>query len=187
MDSRRIARILEKLGSAERAAAWSEFLEVYSPLILQVAHFLEEDEDTRADCFLYICEQLSRNRFRRLRRFSVDGPASFPTWLRATARNLWVDWRRQKFGRPRMFRSVQDLPLLDQDVYRCVFERGMSTGGTLAELSPRFPKLTEHQIHESVARLGERLTPRQRWILRARAAKEESLSKGLPHADPPNA
>ena len=62
----------------------------------------------------------------------------------------------------------------------------MSIGGTLAELNPRFPKHTEHQIHESVARLGERLTPRQRWILRARAAKEESLDKGPPHGDPPS-
>lgn len=90
---------LRRLTSADAEQAWAEFLQSYASLLVQVIAVCERDPELRCDCFVYACEQLSRNRFRRLRRFKVAGPATFATWLRAVIRNLCVDWRRQRFGR----------------------------------------------------------------------------------------
>src|SRR5258706_12794353 len=96
-------RILRGLTSDEAQSAWSEFLQSYAALIYQVVGFFERDTDHAADCFLFVCEHLSNNRYRRLRAFRVDGPAKFTTWLRAVVRNLCLDWHRKEFGRQRIF------------------------------------------------------------------------------------
>ena len=90
----RLAVILEGLASGDPKPAWSEFLESYSPLVLQVVRLFETDNDPVGDCFVFVCEQLRRNGFQRLKRFRPDGAASFATWLRAVIRNLCLDWRR---------------------------------------------------------------------------------------------
>ena len=97
----RISRLLEELASQDPAEAWREFLQTYAPVLQQVVHLFETETDAAADCFLYICEHLAANQFRRLRQFRPEGAASFATWLRAVARNLCIDWHRKLYGRPR--------------------------------------------------------------------------------------
>jgi RNA polymerase sigma factor (sigma-70 family) len=177
MDDQAIAGILRQLVSREKEQAWSEFLEAYSPYILQVVHFLERDEDQRADSFLYVCEQLSQNRFQRLRRFRVGGPASFTTWLRVVVRNLCLDRRRKMHGRPRIPASLRDLPLVDQEVFRCVFHQHMKFSETALALQPLFPAIDDNRVGEIVERLGRRLSTRQRWILRVRAATANPVGR----------
>ncbi len=111
MEDRRIAEILQGLGSSDSQDAWREFLEGYAPLLLQVARYSEPDPDSASDCFLFLCEHLSREGFRRLRRFRVGGAASFSTWLRAVSRNLCLDWRRHRHGRPRREGAVPTRPI----------------------------------------------------------------------------
>jgi RNA polymerase sigma factor (sigma-70 family) len=83
------------------AATWREFLTRYAGVIQQVVGLLETETDQAADCFLFVCERLVENDFRRLRKFRPSGSASFPTWLRAVVRNLSIDWHRKVHGRPR--------------------------------------------------------------------------------------
>lgn len=109
MDDPEIAQILQNLHSHQAPEAWAEFLRSFSPLILQVVRMTERDADHVADCYLFVCEQLSLRQFRRLGRFQPNGPASVPTWLRAVVRNLCLDWRRREFGRHRVFESLQRL------------------------------------------------------------------------------
>ena len=89
--------------------AWDEFLDEYAALVLQIVHLFERDPDRVDDCFVFVCEQLKKNDLRRIRRFDENGSASFPTWLRAVVRNLCLDWRRSRFGRPRSFRVIARL------------------------------------------------------------------------------
>jgi len=49
VDDAQLARILGQLQSAPGAEAWAEFLQDFSPLILQVIRQLERDEDAIAD------------------------------------------------------------------------------------------------------------------------------------------
>ncbi len=114
-----VARVLGRLSTRDAADAWREFLDAYAALILHVIRTGARDPDDASDCFLFVCEKLSQNKFRRLRRFRTDGPASFSTWLRAVVRNLSIDWHRKRAGRRRAVRSISRLPVLEQELFRC--------------------------------------------------------------------
>ena len=162
---------LSRLASADAPEAWADFLSEYSDLILQVIRHFERDADHVSDCYLFVCQQLCRDRFRRLRRFRVDGPARFTTWLRAVVRNLCLDWHRQQMGREWTFDSITALPPMDQDAYRLVYEQGASEDEAFLLLSARFPGWTRKQMTESVERIAAALTPRQRWLLSVRRGR----------------
>jgi RNA polymerase sigma factor (sigma-70 family) len=191
MEDRQLEAILRRLGSRAPEPAWEEFLEVCSPLVLQVVQLFERDPDPVGDCFLFVCEQLRAKGFRRLRRFRPLGPASFSTWLRAVVRNLCLDWHRRESGRHRVFRAVGALGPLGRAVFRYRFREGLSRQETLLSLRPRFPDLTEPQLLASEERVRESLTPRQLFLLSlpARAVhialeSEDGSERQLPDPEP---
>ena len=67
------ANLLRRLKSADTGPAWVEFLDLYAPLIMQAASQFEYEQDRVNDCFLYVCEQLNDNDFRRLLKFNAAG------------------------------------------------------------------------------------------------------------------
>jgi RNA polymerase sigma factor (sigma-70 family) len=170
--------------SRERGAAWSEFLAVHSPLILQVVRLFERDADNVQDCFLFICERLQRNDFKRIRQFREDGAASFPTWLRAVVRRLCLDWRRHRYGRFRLPRSIARLPELEQEVFRCLHLRHLSENETLHCLTALWPGLTRQQLAGAAARVGRSLPPHQWWLLLVHHPRLQSISKAPDGTDP---
>jgi len=172
------------LGSRDRDSAWSEFLVVYSPLILQVVRLFERDADNVQDCFLFVCERLRRDDLRRIRRFREDGAASFPTWLRAVVRRLCLDWRRHRYGRVRLPRAVARLPELEQEVFRCLHVRHLSENETLHCLTALWPGLTRQQLAEAAAQVGRSLPPQQRWLLLVHRPRLLPLSKTSEEGDP---
>jgi len=174
-----IAEILRRLDSEAAPLAWAEFLEVYSGLLFQVVRLIEADPDDAANCFVFVCEQLSRNRFHRLRKFRLGGPASFPTWMRAVTRRLCIDWYRSQSGRAHIFGSIAGLSALDRDVFRCVHQNGASLDEAFLQLSARFDGLTREQVSESAERIQRSLTPRQRWLLSTRKRQFEPLEAAL--------
>jgi RNA polymerase sigma factor (sigma-70 family) len=163
-----VAILQEDLRSSNAPAAWEAFLGQYSPVLYQTALAYSDDEDGAANCFLHICEQLSRNSFRRLLKFKPDGSANFTTWLRVVARNLCFDWHRTQMGRRRPFKSLQSLSSLELDVYDCRFERGLSVEETLQRLCPTSPDLDPNRLVEIERRIEHSLNSRQRWILSTR-------------------
>jgi len=177
MANRPIDSFLDQLSSAAAENAWNEFLEEYGSLILYVVRQHERDDDRVNDCFLYVCEKLSLDRFRRLRRFQPDGPAQFPTWLSVVVSNLSIDWRRKEFGRLRPFRAITKLPALDQLVFRSTFEGRMTFQECWHALQPQFPDLTEERLSDVVAHLHSVLTPRQHWLLSIRRRELRSFSE----------
>ena len=184
-EQQQISRILRGLGSNESPQAWTEFLDVYSPVILQVVRLFESDTDHVADCFLFVCEQLNEQGFKRLRRFQVVGPATFVTWLRAVVRRLCLDWRRKEFGRTRIFESVARLNALDRELFRCVYQQGLSRDDALQMLAPRFPSLSGHELASSLERIRGALTPRHLWLLSTCRPRFEPLVNAEMGADSP--
>lgn len=190
-----IERILRDLGSGDPEEAWTEFLRNYSTEMLQVIRYFESDPDKASDCFQFVCEHLVERRFRRLRKFKIDGAAKFTTWLRAVLRNLCLDWRRQEFGRQRVFRSVTRLSSFDQEVFRFIYERGNTTEESLLMLAPQFPQVTAKRLAESRERIEKELTVSQRWLLARRASQTipatnaagdapETLVREIPDSQP---
>jgi RNA polymerase sigma factor (sigma-70 family) len=171
MADKSVENILQQLRSGDPHEAWTRFLDEYSGLIFQVSRHLESDLDRASDCFQFVCQKLSEDRFRRLLSFKPDGPATFSTWLRAVVRNLCLDWRRKEFGRKRRFRSIQRLSVFDQELFGCVYEQRMSTQDAFVSLGSKFPDVTPARIAESSGRIEASLTPKQRWALGVQAAR----------------
>jgi len=170
-----IIKVIERLSSRQAQAAWVEFLQAFSPIILQIVQLFEREPDHISDCFLFVCEGLARKQFRRLRRFKPDGRARFTTWLRAVVRNLCLDWHRKEFSRERIFKSILRLATPDPAVFYCIYEQGYSKEECLHSLRPRIPQLTMAQVNASLDRVRRALTPRQLWLLRSRHSRIESL------------
>ncbi len=171
----RIAPILQALATRSGEEAWAEFLRLYSPLISSVARLFGRNPDQVGEVFLFVCEGLARDGFRRLRRFKPDGPARFSTWLYAVARNLCLDWHRREWGRQRVFESVARLSSFDRDVFRHVFEAGLPPDEALLPIRRRFPTARREELEESMRRIEGALSPRQRCLLRSRRPRVESL------------
>ncbi len=164
-----VENLLKDLGSADPQEAWTQFLSDYSAQIYRVVRHFETDADNAADCFQFVCEQLIKNRSRRLRKFKGEGTATFSTWLRAVVRNLCIDWHRKEFGRQRPFRSVSRLSAFDQEVFRLIYERGTSPEESLAMLTSGYPNVTQARLVQSRERIEKGLTVTQRWLLSKRA------------------
>ena len=101
-----IQALLTELRSGLPYYAWTAFLTTYSGLIYGVIHMFAHEPDHTADCFLFVCEKLAENNYRRILAFKPDGKARFTTWARAVVRNLCLDWHRSQFGRKQVFSSV---------------------------------------------------------------------------------
>jgi RNA polymerase sigma factor (sigma-70 family) len=170
MQDSAVASILKELRSSPSRETWQEFLRQYSPVIFQTCQYSTSNADQAADCFLFACEQLCRNNFRRLLRFRLEGSARFSTWLRVVVRNLCLDWLRKQFGRPRLFRSIARLSQLDGEVYRCRYEQGLSLDETLVSLCPSFPGLTMEQLAAAEEQVEKSLSSRQLWLMSTRRA-----------------
>jgi len=160
-----IASMLSALSSTERQSAWCAFLERYSGLIYHVVLSFDRDADRSGNSFLYVCEQLSANDFRRLRKFDVGGRATFSTWLCAVVRNLCLDWHRKEHGRYRAFGSIARRGATDQLLFEVVFRRGLSAEDAREQLSRNGIELSFAAVEERIWNLRRCLSSRQLWLL----------------------
>jgi RNA polymerase sigma factor (sigma-70 family) len=163
-----IGDLLRRLNSADAGPAWVEFIDRYAQVIINTAAQFEYTQDRIDDCFLYVCEKLNDDGFRRLLTFDTGGKAKFRTWLGAVVFNLCVDWHRQEFGRARLLPAIAALPAFDQSVYRLIIEQGMRKESGFQKLRMDFPDLTRESVANSLSRIHSLLTPRQRWQILVR-------------------
>lgn len=175
MADQRTTEILLALGGSDAPAAWETFLDQFSPVLQQVIAVFLKDADSQADCFVYVCEQLAENNFRRLRKFDSVGPASFVTWLRAIVHHLCIDWRRKETGRFQPFSWVKALSRIEQDVFCCLYRDGDTVESAFAVLSANTPGITLEGVEHVANTLAARLTPRERWLLSTRHVRIDSI------------
>jgi len=166
--------LLQDLGSENPEKSWNQFLNEHANSIYQVITHYESDIDKAADCFQFVCEQLIRDRAKRLRKFKLNGSATFATWLRAVVRNLCIDWHRSEFGRHRIFRSISRQSTFDQEVFQLIYERGLSADDSILVLTGKHQNVTLERIAQSQERIEKELTTRQRWLLVTRLPVHEA-------------
>ena len=163
-----IRELLHRLNSSDAGAAWAEFVDNYAPLIMSVVGQIEFEQERSDDCFLYVCEKLSENGFKRLLKFNPSGTAKLSSWLSTVVFNLCVDWHRKEYGRVRMLTVISALAEFDQAVYRLVHEDGMSRESAYQRLHSKFPDLKRESVSSALRRIHKVLTPRQRWRMSLR-------------------
>lgn len=182
-----VASILSAVSPSDRQSAWCEFLERYSGLIYHVVRCFDRDPDRSGNCFLFVCEQLSVNNFRRLRKFDPAGRAIFSTWLSAVARNLCLDWHRKEHGRYRLFGSVAQRSAADQFLFELVFRRGLSVEEAREELRRRGVDLCFAAVAERISDLRRCMSSRQLWLLSSGKTVPDSIDsaeEGIYVAEP---
>lgn len=167
-----------RLHSPEPREAWVAFLDSYTPVMLQVIRNFEREEDAVEDCYLFVCEHLCQNGFRRLLHFRPRGPAKFSTWLCVVVRNLCLDWHRREFGRERIFESVAKMPSFDREVFQALFIDCLPAEEAWLKLKSRFPAITLDQLTDSSERIQQTLTARQRWLLSVRRTRRTPAFTG---------
>jgi RNA polymerase sigma factor (sigma-70 family) len=175
-----VADLLMRLSSADAGPAWSEFLDRYSSLIMKTVSRFEYRQSRTNECFLYVCEQLNDDHFRRLVKYNTRGKARFRTWLGAVVFNLCIDWHRREFGRVTLLPVISALPAFDQAVYRLVIEQEMSKEAAFQTLKADFPDLSRELLCKSVSRVHSILTPRQRWQISVRKKRRQPASVQSP-------
>jgi RNA polymerase sigma factor (sigma-70 family) len=80
-------------------AAWTDFVSVYSPLLLHAARSAAGSYDEVMDSYAYVLEGLHEDGFRRLRGYKADPRSKFSTWLVLVARRMCIDRKRERYGR----------------------------------------------------------------------------------------
>lgn len=175
-----ISDLLHRLNSADAGSAWAEFIDRYAQLIMDTANQIEFEQDRIDECFLYVCEKLNDDGFRRLLKFNTRGAAKFSTWLGAVVFNLCVDWHRREYGRVRLLPAIAALPAFDQCVYRLIVEQGMNKEACFQNLSPDYPDLERVSVTNALSRIYLLLTPHQCWQISVRNRRRKPSGVNWP-------
>jgi RNA polymerase sigma factor (sigma-70 family) len=177
MDTVRLRAIVDQLRSGRDEDAWASFIDEAWPTLQQIVRHFERDPDDAADCFLFVCEQLRRNRCARLLRFDPDGPARFTTWLELVVGRLCVDWHRRRAGRFRVLQSIARLSALEREVFHAIHERGGDIRSAWATLRLRFPNLTLEAVVAADGVVRQSLGGRDYRVMAMRSARNQLARK----------
>jgi DNA-directed RNA polymerase specialized sigma24 family protein len=139
--------LLARLRSPDGGEAFAQFLNIFSPAIMQIARQYAYDQGRLNECYLFISEKLSANNFHRLVSYKPEGSASFRSWLNVVVANLCIDWRRHRRGRPRLFKSIKELSEFDQRVFKHRFQQRMSLDACMETLRAHFLNWKHHDTH----------------------------------------
>jgi len=167
--------LLEQLGTASAGTAWKVFLHRYTPLIMSVARQYRRDQQSVHDCYLFVCEKLIDDDFRRLRAWRRRENLRFTSWLRAVVANLCVDWYRSVQGRQRSVSAISQLPEQERLVYTHRFEFGASLRECHEAVAITYPQLSELDVAAIIRHINRVLTPQQHWMLASRPRLAKSL------------
>lgn len=129
------------LGGATSEAAWRQFLDGYSKLILKILWQFDRQHDRVMDGYLAVCSKLAERNFAVLRKFHNDSrlrDTDFPLWLSAVIRNIAIDLYRTEKGRKRFPRALQNAPLPEREVFALYYWRGYSHDEIRHQLHHRF-------------------------------------------------
>lgn len=157
--------------------AWDRFIERYAEEVLATLRRLGFDHDEAMDRFVYICEKLCEQNFRRLRSIQRTGDRGELTpWVRTVVKNLSVSWAWSVDGRRRLFKSIAELPDLERRVFELYFWGGLSASEVHQQLAlEQALELSLLDVLDALEEVFQHLTTQQRWRL---------MSQLLRHRDP---
>ena len=148
---------------------WRLFLDRYSGLLLAMIRDLGFDHDESMDRFVYVCEKLAAGDCRRLRQIRHLGErGEIVPWLRRTVQNLLIDWAWSSDGRPRLFKAIEALDGLTQEVFRLHYWQGLTASAVAEALRAHGRAVTTIEVYEALDRVHRSLDDAGRWRLVSR-------------------
>lgn len=147
--------------------AWELFIDKYSNLIFACLRRLGLDYDEAMERFVYVCEKLSEEDYRRLRGVKYLGQSGELTpWLVQVVRNLAVNFAQLQDGRQRLLKSIDRLGELDQKVFTAYFRQGLPPSEIRERLSAADNAAVRLvDVLDSLDRIFDSLSAKKLWRL----------------------
>ena len=174
MPESRTGSFSDDLAGTNPDVAWRRFLDQYAGKIMGIVRQYERVPGTTHDCFLYVCEKLSEDGFRRLRQYDSSRGAGFGTWLTAVISRLCIDWGRMEYGRRRLPAAVLRLSSFDQELFRMRHLQHLDLSLCLQLARIGFPDTTRADLARSLERLHRALPPPKRWRVLQRSLRRSA-------------
>ncbi|MEM8964590.1 MAG: sigma-70 family RNA polymerase sigma factor, partial [Acidobacteriota bacterium] len=146
--------------------AWRLFLDRHASYVLGVLRGLGLDRDEAMDGFVYVCERLVADDYRRLRsiRF-LGGEDDLRPWLRQVTRRAAVSWLWSRAGRRRFSRPIERFSTQDQEVFSLYFWHGLAAAEIHHTLATRHPRLRLLDVLDALERVMDALGSKRIWRL----------------------
>lgn len=165
----------ELLGKFHREpeAAWTLFCEKYADFIYIVLRRAGFDYDEAMGRFVYICEKLCEQDFRRLKSIKYTGESGDLTpWLRQVIKNLCVNWAWSEDGRRRLFKFVTAMSKREQRIFELYFWQGQTPFEIYETLRLEHDQAVEEgDVFEGLEAIFENLSEKKRWRLMSRLSR----------------
>jgi len=162
---------LRTLLAQDPERGWRAFIDQYTPMLLALIERAGiRDRDEAMELYVMTCERLAADDCARLRRHD-PGKGALGAWLAVLVKHVMVDWVRSRAGRRRLFKSVEQLPPLEQRVFELFYWESRSPAEITGLLAAQFNAASLEIVLEALDRVQAALTARQRAELLATAAR----------------
>ena len=159
------------LFAKEPERAWRLFIDRYAEPIFSYLQRLGFDYDQAMDRFLYVCEKLCEQDFRRLKAIKYVGQSGDLTpWLRKTVRNLSINWTWSVEGRKRLLKPIQRLSAREQRIFELYFWKGLSPSRIHEQLRLEHHQIDMVEIFDALERIFSLLSRKKLWRLMSNLA-----------------
>lgn len=147
--------------------AWQRFLERYADTICATLRGLGFDYDQVMDRFVYVCEKLAENDYRRLRSVRYFGDRGEVTpWLRQVVKRLAINWAQSREGRRRLLKPIARLAELDQRIFEIYFWQGRTPSEVCERLrNEHDPSVELLDVFAGLERIFRCLSAKKLWRL----------------------
>lgn len=147
--------------------AWGLFCEKYSDFIYTVLRRAGFDYDAAMERFVFICEKLREQEFRRLKTIKYAGQeGEIKPWLRQVIKRLCVNWAWSEDGRKRLFNFVAEMAPREQRIFQLYFWQGQTPFEIYETLRLEHDKTVESgDIFDALENIFEHLSQKKLWRL----------------------
>jgi hypothetical protein len=152
--------------------AWEVFVERYADTIFSYLHHLGFDYDQAMDQFVYVCEKLCEQDFRRLKAVRYAGQRGELTpWLRTVIKNLSVSFIWSVEGRKRLLKPITKLPLYQQRIFELYFWKGLSPVVICEQLQLEHQAISLIEVFDALETIFSHLSQKKLWRLMSKLSR----------------
>ncbi len=151
----------------EPQRAWEIFIDRYADIIFKTLQRSGFDYDQAMERFVYICEKLCEQNFRRLKTIQYTGnQGELTPWLKQVVARLSINWTWSEDGRNRLFKAISNLSKREQKIFELYFRRGLLPSEIHEQLLLEHEKQLElADVFESLENIFAHLSDNKLWRL----------------------
>lgn len=158
--------------------AWEAFIRKYADTIFTQITRMGFNYDDAMDRFLYVCQKLCEDNFRRLRtiRYSIPSEGLSP-WIGKVTKHLCINWAWSEEGRKRLLKPITKLSLLDQNIFKLYFWKGIYPSEICQELKvTERPDIELGDIFDALERILSHLSRKKLSRLLSNLARMRKMA-----------